>query len=342
MAKLLIGCYSYDSYEEYGTAPNAVITRLRTAVQELEAKRSSYAAQLETDNAFQAIFVAPEYLFTRANATKSREPMSKQLSEDVVRDLKAISEAFPRILMFPGSIFYRESLAVDVNYQKMQAHLIAAELNMAGRGATEVISQPRKAGGVTIPSLKEGSEALKGGLKPDSYRAYNSVRAFLGGESVMTPYNKQWDFKETEGADVQKLVFVPGSAKGTREIREFTFGIEVCFDHGNGALKGHNPNVDIHVVVSDWVENKEGNMAMKNGGYFVHASSESVQTCVYSRNNMGGLQKLNRTAGQLKAFEMAYWLVDIDRRRLDQVERIVPAGAPVLVNNKAIIGKKVM
>jgi hypothetical protein len=130
---------------------------------------------------------------------------------------------------------------------------------------------------------------------------------------------------------------------GTREIRKFNFGVEVCFDHANGALKGKNPNADFHVVVSDYVDTNETNMAMGNGGYFIHASSNPNQSCVYKRNTMGALQKLTKTAGKFAENQMAYWLIDVEKRKWDKPEIAKPSGTNVNVGGKVLTGaKKVM
>jgi hypothetical protein len=85
-------------------------------------------------------------------------------------------------------------------------------------------------------------------------------------------------------------MFVPGTQDECPEIgegtRKFRFGVEICFDHGNGVLKHRAPgNLQFHIVVSDSVPTRPGNMAMRNGGYFLHASTDYNESVVYRRDN---------------------------------------------------------
>jgi hypothetical protein len=192
-------------------------------------------------------------------------------------------------------------------------------------------------GGVAVPGIKDMSSALTK-PKADTYRAYNSVQAFLGGEAVIkTPYVKNWDFKETEGASVEKLMYVPGSHSGRRTINNFEFGIEVCFDHANGALKGSHTDVDFHVVVSDWVEAKGASMAMKKGGYFIHASSKPAQTMVCRRESTGALTKLTLAAGKTKADSLAYWMVEVEKRPMVKAAAVASTGSTVVTPSGKVL-----
>ena len=231
--------------------------------------------------------------------------------------------------MFPGTIFWKQPLDTDENRKKAQANLIAAQLarrfaegpkgaswalkpNAIGPMEKEIADSGWKTDGsnISIPSLKSVSGAL--GLKSKGYRAYNELYPFLGGE-VRKPYLKSWDFKETEGATVTDQAFIPGSSSGTIDIGGFEFGMEVCFDHANGNLKSKGKEVDFHIVVSDSVETVDANMAMKDGGFFIHASTDWNQTCVHSRSG-ATKKKLPSAPPDLKAYQINYWLVDVAKR----------------------------
>ncbi len=75
MAHVVIGCFSYQSPSFYGTRYTTVISYLRAAVEHLSKACGTVTGSLETENGFQAIFVAPEYMFTGENSAKHREPM---------------------------------------------------------------------------------------------------------------------------------------------------------------------------------------------------------------------------------------------------------------------------
>ena len=49
-------------------------------------------------------------------------------------------------------------------------------------------------------------------------------------------------------------------------------------------------NLHFHIVVSDSVPNQTGHMAMKSGGYFLHASTDHGETVVRRRGEGGQLE----------------------------------------------------
>jgi hypothetical protein len=87
-------CFSFDSPDCYGTKYATIVSWLRRAVEEVDKARASVATSLETENGFQAIFVAPEYMFAGENSGKRRQPMSVAEKNDVVRDINDISKTY--------------------------------------------------------------------------------------------------------------------------------------------------------------------------------------------------------------------------------------------------------
>jgi hypothetical protein len=65
-------CFSFDSPDCYGTKYATIVSWLRRAVEEVDKARASVATSLEAENGFQAIFVAPEYMFAGENSGKRR------------------------------------------------------------------------------------------------------------------------------------------------------------------------------------------------------------------------------------------------------------------------------
>jgi hypothetical protein len=139
------------------------------------------------------------------------------------------------------------------------------------------------------------------------YRAYNTVHAFLNGESAFAPYNKECDFLEADGADPEAIAYVPGSAGGLREVGKFQFGVEICFDHQENNLKGKK--ADFHVIVSDWVQTHPAQCV---GGYLLHASSNYGQTGVWKSGESTKLEAVNKQVPSAES--LTYWLVPIEAR----------------------------
>jgi len=321
MGKVLIGCYSFSSNGNYGTNHTSVLHWLGGAVKALDDVRKTKLSELEKTNAFQAIFVAPEYMFTDPSSFKTRKAMDEGTKNTLLSGLEGISNTYKETLIFPGTVFWKEPLSDEENLKKFQAQLVAATLDKGK--VSDVVKDNRFTDqGVKIPSLNEASQAIKTitwdkgkvtSVTPGSlgYRAYNELYPLLNGKR-WSPYLKKWDFKETEGANTTSETFIPGSSAGTKEIGGFDFGMEICFDHCNGALKAKNVTVDFHIVTSDSVDTVEGNMAMKDKGYFIHASSDTNETCVYQKNGTTNT-KLTPTPA-IQSNNLSWWLVDVAQK----------------------------
>ncbi len=251
MGKLLIGCCSYASWGNYGTNSDDVLAWVGAVVKALDDTRMANLPALEKDNAYEAIFVSPEYQFTDPQAPHVRRAMDEKTKQDVLKGLTDISDTYREILMFPGTVFWKEPLKTPENLKKFQAQLVAAELGKKGVGIgrtlrpselkaklgkdVPVVDEGDLLGGKVVPSLKDLSGMVK--HASTGYRVYNELYPFLAGKRLY-PYRKQWDFKETEGASAIEQAYVPGCSAGTKEIGGFEFGFEICFDHGNGGAEG--------------------------------------------------------------------------------------------------------
>ncbi len=153
-----------------------------------------------------------------------------------------------------------------------------------------------------IPTL----DAKLSALNTATSMMRNTALALLKGRTRFK-YNKHGDFHEAIG-DGSKTVFIPGSHAGVCTIGAIRFGFEICLDHALGYLgrvQTTNPIAsglmreprDIHIVTSAAVQNNTGNMYVRPGGYFLHASTNKSWTCVYhneppSKGLPGGLKTL--------------------------------------------------
>ena len=304
MKNVLVALWSYRSYGHYGTAPMAVMSSFTKRVQ-TTATQLAASKDIETSNPFQAIFIAPEYLFVGKRDTIRRGVMFSKDRDEVVAGLKGLSKANPKILIIGGSTFWAESLDTEEQQKKYRANVVAAVMKKTDFGkdknARALTGFVNNQNGMAVPGLNELA-----GVTPD-YRAYNTVYAFLNGESAFAPYNKECDFFESKGVDPEQLAYVPGSAGGLREVGKFNFGVEVCFDHANNTLKGKK--ADFHVIVSDCVETKPN---QNIGGYLLHASSDCTNTGVWKSGTSTRLTAVNDQVPSDDS--LTYWLVPIEAR----------------------------
>jgi len=127
-----------------------------------------------------------------------------------------------------------------------------------------------------IPKKSEKVGAITSGTATHLMR--NTAFVLHGGR-VVFKYNKRGDFHECIGDG--KTVFKPGEGLGkTDPIHGVTFGLEICLDHALGVLhtgvSGDLP--DIHIVISDSVQNNPAHMKAKQ--YYLHASTNQNSACV--------------------------------------------------------------
>jgi hypothetical protein len=279
---------------------NAALTGMASALQHLQ-------PHIETQNPFQAIFIAPEYLFVGRRSTQRRAAMRTSSKDKLLASLQSISKAFPKILIIAGTAFWREDLDTDETQDKYKANLLAAYMKATNFGRAKhpdafvLDGWTQRSTGKRIPGLDE----LVG--KVPKYRAYNTIFAFLNGQRAFAPYTKECDFLETDGASLEKIAYVPGLSGGMREVGNFKFGLEVCFDHANNTLKGKK--ADFHVVVSDSADTRPN---QNIGGFLLHASSDCRETGVWQSGSTQRLATIdNAVPGD---YDVNSWLCPIDAR----------------------------
>jgi hypothetical protein len=128
-------------------------------------------------------------------------------------------------------------------------------------------------------------------------------------------YFKQVEHKErgkTQSGEIsqaeKKILnakFIPGYKDGVFELRSkgggmLRCGLEVCADHYNGQLKHSTEGeqgVDLHFLLSDYSYNYVNNVAIRDNGYFIHASTVGPQS------EIAGVYKL--VASKLESVDAA-------------------------------------
>jgi hypothetical protein len=160
--------------------------------------------------------------------------------------------------------------------------------------------------------VRQRERVNSGSLSPQR-TMFNTAHGLLNGQVVVT-YNKQGNFHEEVGDD--HLIFAPGGRSGITEIEGVRFGLEVCLDHAMGTLarqsRADRP-IDVQVVLSDYVDPDQAHQAAREGGYFVHASTNASYTGVWKKD--GGklvpATKLNHE-DTIDGSVLTHWQLDLD------------------------------
>jgi hypothetical protein len=262
----------------------------------------------------QVLLVAPEYQYTAP--AKKRTPMEEWMKVEVEAGLRLRSEANPTFLLVAGSSHYMKdeirpkgaaghkvnpatglrSIPTGDATRRLRAqqHLQDAQdkhvemgldyLNTQGAFGTDPNTGHVN---VRVPALDSLAPVLQDPAStPRIVR--NVAYMFLAGRRMAT-YDKQSDHSEALNNSPDAMMFIPGTAKHCPVIGGRRYGLEICYDHAIGVLKMRNPgDLQFHLVMSDSVTTVPGHMAMSPGGYFVHASTDSAETCVYYSPPNGG------------------------------------------------------
>jgi len=269
---------------------------------------------------FQALVVLPEYFLTRPRPSLAHAKALDEADKDAaLATLLGWSQWCPEQLVVPGTVAFRKSFdrpagkqhRADGTVKPAAGRSLKASVNLAGAPAIPpmmqsypwVNSPPAVSPGTAQKQAQLAAlDMMHSALGTPAYIYKNQAYVIQNGQ-VRYKYNKRRDFFETFGAPHE--VHAPDvNAAATQHIHGILFGFEICFDHNQGALAadvaygnqlagallqhGYAPAMpaapDIHVLVSASVGNAAS--PVRDGGLFVHASTDDAQTTV--RRRRGG------------------------------------------------------
>jgi len=216
------------------------------------------------------VFVAPEYLFAQSGTQHLLDGATHL--QAILASIQSISAKYPHVLLFPGTIAYRKSIAG----QSVRARVNVYE---------DMIFWQKQTARPEQETNKD--KILKIAMRGDDFEiAQNKAYAYLAGKKLLE-YTKRGDFHEvTRSDDNGRVTYVPGSQSGTLRAFDKSFGVEVCLDHNLGyATRSGGDNFDVHIITSaavDPVPANEKTVGSVNGkvGFVVHASSNKDCTQV--------------------------------------------------------------
>ncbi|MEQ9371386.1 MAG: hypothetical protein RIG63_20520 [Coleofasciculus chthonoplastes F3-SA18-01] len=269
------------------------------------------APHLKWNDAFNAIIVLPEYYFSRTRQhSYQRKAMGEEAKDIVLQQLLQYSRYFPKILLLPGTIAFKKSLVRPPNktiqqstrQRKSQSRLQKASSYLLSSPDDTKITSNYPFGSPYSPASstltpREKLQRLDQ-LGENAYIYKNQACVIQNGQ-ILFKYNKRKDYFETYGSSNE--IHAPDvNRSASKTIHGIDFGLEICFDHAQRSLvedityenrmaqhlaaHGYAPQPtmtstpQIHIVVSDWASNSAS--PVREGGFFIHASSNNTQTCV--------------------------------------------------------------
>jgi hypothetical protein len=228
----------------------------------------------------------------------------------LVNYMKHVSSTMPDLLIIAGTVAWRKPFERPVDKQKRsrdgsdktQSRLEKARaaieeyaktafpsastpLSQHLSGAWRQSSTSSSVAATTSAKKLEDLSVNAFFSEPAGFVGRNTAYVLLNGD-VLFKYNKRGDFHEVlHDNSADGTVFVPGLFDGRFLVktaeqppRSIEFGLEICLDHAVGMLErtvAPKGRVDVHLITSASVAVEPKNVAVKDQGYLVHASSNA-------------------------------------------------------------------
>lgn len=265
------------------------------------------------------IFVAPEYLFAYPSkgdnhAYGDQRHLNENDKTNLLKRLEEKSKNCPGLVIIPGTVAWEKTLWRPddrANHKKGANANKPKSISRAEKAITAVADYAKnfKSGNLNAPlsGPHQNHQATTTKNKLDLLElqmfdpyawiriARNTAYILYEGKTLLK-YNKKADFHEVLTGN--NVVHIPGKHPGRFELplgdlslRPISCGIEICLDHAFDTLeKSIPPNgaVDIHILVSAWIQPKPCVGTVKPGGYMVHASSNDRVSKVY-KHDLGSI-----------------------------------------------------
>lgn len=237
---------------------------------------------------WQAVFLAPEYYFSKQREVSDRF-FSQNIKQWVLHRLVALSRKFPKFLIIPGTVLWtkkaytttktvtpqgmdQETYAVNANRVANAKNRIQGAAAFGTDTTSKEWAYKNDSSFTTTPAKLLDSAHLK------QTRIAQNVAYVCLGDQVLK-YHKVGNYEEVRG-ESGNIVFVPGNIVGRFSVGGVKYGLEVCMDHALGVLEStiNAPTDKVHIalIVSSYVSNKSST----NGAVTLHSSTMSQQAYV--------------------------------------------------------------
>jgi predicted amidohydrolase len=268
------------------------------------------------------IFAAPEYYMGRPQANDDPRGFDAYLTRDEkdrwTRELADLSEAHPSILLIPGTVLWRKPSAEKIaayedretsHYDRFGRPLPPRFKNRTGKTRAAIQEQLSwREAAVTsglqnrLTSTVVDAEDLAAKLRLFKARPQNVLRHILRNTAyvffdgrLIFKYHKLSDYSDVGFHRVMTpdgTVFIPGRFWGRFEVDGIDFALEICYDHTQGMTALQNgPAPDFQILTSAAIQARDGRICVREGGFFLHVSSNWRYTEVKHRD--GGLTRID-------------------------------------------------
>lgn len=299
---------------------------------------------------YQYVFVAPEYYFSNQRHQNDRF-YSKDVKQFIVSRLSALAKKYDKLLIIPGTVLWKKAAydeivpgpltigtrvaPVKVQSAKSTARVQSALTRIANANA--LFGTENNAGGWSHAGQfgrDEGDGSNEANFDMPRYYlqrakdlntqiAQNVAYIYKG--DVVLKYHKAGNYKEVYG-EQSNIVFAPGNISGIFKVGTVTYGIEICRDHYQQVLAKAGQNVNIQIIISSYIDNDAGVVALQNGGVLIHSSTQKTQ----KTDNVDPIFFKDQASTKLVAAQRVgnsqLWIIDMD----DKLGNITPSWSDTL------------
>ncbi len=284
---------------------------------------------------WQAVFLAPEYYFSKQREVNDRF-FSQNIKQWVLHRLVALAKQYPKFLIIPGTVLwtkkaYTTTKTVTPSGMDQEKHAVNA--NRVAKAKTRIQNaapfgtetqakgwayQNNSSFSTTPTKMLDKADVMETRI------AQNVAYVCLGDQVIK--YHKVGNYKEVDG-EQGNIVFVPGNIVGRFSVGGVKYGLEICMDHALGVLGStiNAPTDKVHIalIVSSYVSNKGSTSAAVT----LHSSTMEQQMYVDSNTNYAtttgtapvrfegggtGRLALGLTHNPIRKAGYTIWVIDLD------------------------------
>jgi hypothetical protein len=288
---------------------------------------------------WQAVFLAPEYYFSKQREVNDRF-FSQNIKQWVLHRLVALARKYPKFLIIPGTVLWTKkafnttktvtSTGMDQEKHTVNANRVAKAKTRI-QNAAPFGTETKEKGWAYQNNSSFTSTPEKMLDKADLMEtriAQNVAYVCLGDQVIK--YHKVGNYQEVRG-EQGNIVFVPGNIVGRFSVGGVKYGLEICMDHALGVLEStiNNPTDKVHIalIVSSYVANK----GSTNAAVTLHSSTMQQQMYVDSDTNNAtttgtapvrfegggtGRLALGLTHNPIRKANYTIWVIDLDDNKL--------------------------
>lgn len=287
------------------------------------------------------IFIAPENILVDAKPLEQSQEKASAVSfedfkvfcqQDKLEDvctgiLPALSQG---LLFIPGTVLLKkplkskESLKLGEHEARMRSSYRAEYPNAPKSFEQSFVDVEMKKLEKKLEHIDRRTvgEKKNPAKDPDDVQIARNVALVFFDGGLLSKYKKRSEHKPTKrtgeltSGDKEAhtaIKFFPGYKDGVFSLRlgdaSLSCGIEVCADHAGGQLRYSQSAQHLHLqfIVSDHVSNLERSIAVKKGGFIIHASTDKDVSGLFDhefkRTGSGAPAPVKLTHGMLTYHE---------------------------------------